>query len=72
MLKIKRDCQFFMFREYQVNWFLPFWANNRPYAALGTTSRKNVADLLDFVQVRRGGGPCPIFLAQFHNCIFGQ
>ena len=38
---------------------------------LGKVSLKKVAVLLDFVQMR-GGGPCPNFLAHFHNCILGQ
>ena len=38
---------------------------------LEMVSRKKVAVLLDFVQMR-GGGPCPIFLSPFHKCIFGQ
>ena len=40
---------------------------------LGTVSRKKVAVLLDFVQMRDGGGvPCPIFLSTFHKvCILG-
>ena len=33
---------------------------------LGTFSRKN-AVLLDFVQMRGGGGPCPNFLSTFHK-----
>ena len=33
-------------------------------------SRKRVAVLLNFVQMRGGG--CPNFLSSFHKCIFGQ
>ena len=32
--------------------------------------KKKVAALLDFVQMREGGGPCPNFLST--NCILGQ
>ena len=43
-----------------------------PY--LGTVSRKKIAVLLDFVQMRGGGGgPCPNFVSTFHKLyILGQ
>ena len=44
-------------------------------SALGAVSQKNVAVLLDFVQMRgegAGGGPCSNFLSHFHICSFGQ
>ena len=39
----------------------------------GKVSRKKVAVLLDFVQIRGGGRPCPIFLSTFHKLyLLGQ
>ena len=38
---------------------------------LAKVSRKKAAVLMDFVQMR-GGGPCPNFLAPFHECIFSS
>ena len=35
-------------------------------------THEKTADLLDFVQMREGGVPCPSFLAHLHKCIFGQ
>ena len=34
-------------------------------------TKKKVAVLLDFVQIR-GGESCPNFLSPFHKCIFGH
>ena len=43
-----------------------------PHTTLGKVSRKKVAVLLDFVQMR-GGGHCPNFLSTFHKLyILGQ
>ena len=44
-----------------------------PRVLIGKCSRKKVAVLLDFVQLRGGGGPCPNFLSTFHKLyILGQ
>ena len=38
--------------------------------ALGEGLPKKVAVLLDFVELRGGGGPCPNFCPLFTNCIY--
>ena len=44
-----------------------------PHTTLGKVSRKKVAVLLDFVQMRGGGGPCPNCLSTFQKMyILGQ
>ena len=35
--------------------------------SLATVSRKKVAVILDFVQMRGGGVPCPNFVSTFHK-----
>ena len=37
-----------------------------------TINGRGAAVLLDFVQMRGGGRPCPNFLSPFHLCVFGQ
>ena len=44
--------------------------NYKRQSPLGTVSRKKVAVLLDFVQMRGGEGPAQIFCPLFTNCIY--
>ena len=59
-------------KHFPKNWCYKKVITQWPILGKGRFQGKKAAVLLDFVQRRRGRASCPIFLAPFHKCIFGQ
>ena len=56
----------------RIEMYLPNTPSSFRAVPLGKVSRKNVAVLLDFFQMRGGEGPAQIFCQLFTNFILGQ